>query len=128
VRGARLLWGGGSGLGLSWDVEDVELAAGGGLSGVVLGGVVRDVVAVDDVVVPVPLSLSQGSALEFEASQPPTALLGVFGERKLSRVVVPRAEKVDRLAVAGGAEREVELDSCHCGYPIPNLSVKIKVL
>jgi hypothetical protein len=55
----------------------------------IFGGIVRDMIAVDDVVVPVPLSLLQRSALEFEASQPSTALLGVLGERKLSRVVVP---------------------------------------
>jgi hypothetical protein len=39
---------GGCGLGAG-DVKDVELAAGGGLDGEFAGGVVRDVVAVDDV-------------------------------------------------------------------------------
>lgn len=49
-------------------------------------------VAVDDVVVPVSLTLFQRSALELEASDPSAALLGVLGERKLTLVVVPRAE------------------------------------
>lgn len=71
----------------------------------VLGGVVRDVVPVDDVlqeservigagekatyVVPVPLALLQGRALELEAAHPAAALLGVLGERKLPGVVIP---------------------------------------
>jgi len=37
----------------TWDVEDVELTAGGGFGGELLGWVMADVVAVDDVVVPV---------------------------------------------------------------------------
>lgn len=49
----------------------------------------RDVVTVNDVIVPIPLALLQSVSLEFEASQPPSALLWVFGERKLSCVVVP---------------------------------------
>jgi hypothetical protein len=115
LAGGALTWCRGRCLGLSRNVEDVELAAGGGLGGGVLGRVVRDVVAVNDVVVPVPLALLQGGALELEASQPAAALLGVLGEGKLARVVVPRAEQVDRLAVAGSAESEVELDSGHYG-------------
>lgn len=74
----------------------------------------RDVVAVDDVVVPVSLALLQSSALELEAADPSTGLLGVLGERELSGVVVPRAEQVDGLAVVGSAESEVKLDSGHC--------------
>jgi len=104
---------GGSGR-LGGNVDDVELAAGGGLGGVVLGGVVGDVVAVNDVVVPVALALLEGLALELEASGPSSDLLGVLGKGKLSGVVVPRAEKVDGLAVVGSAESEVKLDSGHC--------------
>jgi hypothetical protein len=55
----------------------------------VFGGIVRDVVAIDDVVVPVPLALLQCVALELEGSHPSTALLRVLGERKLSRVIIP---------------------------------------
>jgi hypothetical protein len=101
--------------GLSWDIEDVELAASGGLGGVLLGGIVGNVVAVNDVVVPVSLTLLQGSALEFEAADPSAVLLGVLGKGKLSGVVVPGAEQVHGLAVVGSAESEVELDSGHCG-------------
>jgi len=110
----RLGRGGGAGRLLGWDVEDVELAASGGLSGEFAGGIVRDVVAVDDVVVPVSLTLLESGTLEFEASDPAAALLGVLGERELSGVVVPRAEQMDGLAVGGSAESEVKLDSGHC--------------
>lgn len=55
----------------------------------VFGGVVRDVVTVDDVVVPIPLALLQRVSLKFEASHPASALLRVFRKRKLSCVVVP---------------------------------------
>jgi hypothetical protein len=37
----------------TWDIEDVELTARGGFSGELLGWVMADVVAVDNVVVPV---------------------------------------------------------------------------
>jgi hypothetical protein len=56
---------------------------------VVLGGVVRDVVAVNDVVVPVALALLECGAVELEASSPATGLLGVLGERELALVAVP---------------------------------------
>ena len=105
---------GGSSSGLGRDVDDVQLAAGGGLGGVVLGGVVRDVVAVDDVVVPVALALLESGTLEFEAADPTTGLLGVLGKGKLTLVAVPGTEKVDGLAVGGSAESEVKLDSGHC--------------
>jgi hypothetical protein len=73
----------------SGDVDDVKLAASGGLGGVVLGGVVRDVVAVNDVVVPVALALLECGAVELEAASPASRLLGVLGERKLTLVAVP---------------------------------------
>jgi hypothetical protein len=117
MAGGGLL-GRGRGLGLAGDVEDVEFAASGGFCGVFFGGIMRDVVAVDDVVVPVPLALLQCVALKLEASHPSAALLGVLGERELSCVVVPGAEQVHCLAAAGCAKREVELDSCHCEVPI----------
>jgi len=102
--------------GLAGDVEDVEFAASGGLGGVVLGWVVRDVVAVNDVVVPVALALFQGAVLELEASHPSAALLWILGERELPGVVVPGAEEVHGFAVGACAECEVELDCCHfCG-------------
>jgi len=108
-------WGGGGGGRLGdGDVEHVELAAGGGLGGELAGGIVRDVVAVDDVVVPVPLALLQSGALEAESALPAARLGGVLGERELAIVVVPRAEEMDGLDVRGGAESEVELDSGHC--------------
>jgi hypothetical protein len=105
---------GGSGSGLGRDVDDVQLAAGGGLGGVVLGGVVGNMVAVDDVVVPVALALLECGTLKLEATDPTTGLLGVLGERKLTLVTVPGTEKVDSLAVGGSAESEVKLDSGHC--------------
>jgi len=105
--------GGGLG-GLGWDVDDVELAASGGLGGVVLGGVVGDVVTIDDVVVPVALTLLESGSLELEGADPSTGLLGVLGKGELTLVAVPGAEEMDGLAVGGSAEREVKLDSGHC--------------
>jgi hypothetical protein len=96
------------------DVKDVELAASGGLGGVVTSGVVGDVVTIDDVVVPVAGALLQGSTLEFERASPATGLLGVLGKGKLTLIAVPGAEQVHGLAVGGSAEGEVELDSGHC--------------
>jgi len=90
---------------------------------------VRDMIAVDDVIVPVSLTLFQRSALELEASDPSTALLGVLGERELTLVVVPRAEQVHGLAVGGSAESEVKLNSGHCdGLFDSETSVKLKCL
>ena len=80
----------------------------------VLGGVVGDVVAVNDVVVPVALALLECGAVELEASVPSSRLLLVLGEGKLALVAVPGSEKVDGLAVGGSAESEVKLDSGHC--------------
>jgi len=105
----------GAGLGLAGDVEDVEFAAGRGLCGVVFGGIMRDVVAVDDVVVPVALALFQCAVLKLEAAEPSSALLWVLGERELAGVVVPGAEEMHGFAVGACAEREVELDCCHFG-------------
>jgi hypothetical protein len=56
---------------------------------VVFCGVVRDVVAVNDVVVPVALALLQHVVLESEGAEPSAALLGIFGEGELSCVIVP---------------------------------------
>lgn len=114
-RADGLLGGSSSGGLARGDVEDVELAASGGLDDGVAGGIVRDVVAVDDVVVPVALALLQGLALEAESALPATSLVGILGERELSVVVVPGAEQVDGLAVGGSAESEVELDGGHYG-------------
>jgi len=76
---------------------------------------VRNVVAIDDVVVPVSLTLLE-SALEFEVADPAAGFLGVLRERKLPCIVVPGAEKVDSLAIGRGAESEVELDRGHCAF------------
>jgi hypothetical protein len=86
---ARLAVGAGGGRLGGGDVDDVELAASGGLGGVVLGWVVRDVVAVNDVVVPVALALLECSTVELEASGPASRLLKVLGERELTLVAVP---------------------------------------
>lgn len=97
-----------------WDVDDVELAASGGLGGVLLGWVVGDVVAVNDVVVPVALALLEGGTVELEAASPAAGLLLVLGKGELTLVAVPGTEKVDGLAVGGSAESEVKLDGSHC--------------
>lgn len=92
------------------DIEDVQLSAGGGLSDGVVGWIVRNVVSVNDVVVPVSLTLLQSLALEAEVALPATRLGCVLGKWELAIVVVPRAEQVDGLDVGGGAEGEVKLD------------------
>lgn len=115
ARVARGLGGGGLGSGglAGGDVKGVELAASGWLRDGVAGWVVGDVVAVDDVVVPVTLALLEGLSLEAEGTLPATRLGGVLGERELAVVVVPGSEEVDGLGVGRSAEREVELDSGH---------------
>jgi hypothetical protein len=76
---------------------------------------VGDVVAVDDVVVPVSLASFQSRVLEAESSLPRTRLGRslVLGERELADVVVPRAQKMDGLDARRDAERKRELDSRH---------------
>lgn len=94
------------------DIEDVELAAGGGLDGVLDGRVVGDVVPIHDVVVPVAATELQHGGLEAELADPGTGL--VLGrERQLARVVVPRADQVDGLDVGRGAQVELELNGGH---------------
>lgn len=57
--------------GSGWDVEDVQLSAGGLLDDVLLGRVVGDVVSIDDVVVPVSATLLESmGTLEAESSLP----------------------------------------------------------
>jgi hypothetical protein len=125
-RTDSLLGGSGSGGLARGDIENIELATSGGLDYGITGGIVRDVVAVNDVVVPVALALLQGLALEAESALPATSLVGIFGERELAVVVVPGAEQVDGLAVGGSAESEVELDSRHYDlFGLGILSVKI---
>jgi len=95
------------------DVEGVQFAASSGLSDGLAGWVVGDVVAVDDVIVPVSLALLERGALEAERALPSAGLGWVLGKRELAAVVVPGAEQVDGLAVGGGSEGEIKLDGCH---------------
>jgi len=54
-----------------WDIEDVQLSSGCLLHNVLLGGIVGDVVAIDDVVIPVSASELEGmSTLESECAFP----------------------------------------------------------
>jgi hypothetical protein len=95
------------GLGSLGGIEDVEGAASGGLDGRLLAGVVRDVVAVDDVVVPVALASLDGGGLEAEGALPRT--LGralVLGKGELTSVAVPGTEKVDGLDARRNTEGE----------------------
>ncbi|MBE3042844.1 hypothetical protein IMZ48_09785 [Candidatus Bathyarchaeota archaeon] len=79
--------------------------------------VVGDVVAIDDVVVPVALARLEG-AVEAEGALPRTRLARglVLGERELARVVVPGPEEVDGLYTRGDAEREAELSGRHIDF------------
>jgi hypothetical protein len=101
------------------DIEDVELAAGGGLDSELSSGVMRDMVSIDDVVVPVSLTGLEHGALETEGTLPGTGFGSILGERELAVVVVPRTEEVDGLDISGSAEREIQLDGGHyCGLTV----------
>lgn len=109
------------------DIKDVQGTAGGGLNGRVLAGVVRDVVAIDDVVVPVAGAGLEGGRLEAEGALPGAGLGRglVLGERELAAVVVPGAEEVDGLDARGDAEGERKLDGGHFGFVIKKLNAEI---
>lgn len=94
------------------DIEDVKLAAGGGLDGVLDGRIVRDVVTIHDIVVPVAATQLQHGGLETELAQPGTGLV-LGGQGQLARVVVPRADQVDGLNVGRGAQGKLELNGGH---------------
>jgi hypothetical protein len=72
-------------------------------------------VTIDDVVVPVSLASLKSRVLESKGALPGAGLGGglVLGERELTDVTVPRAEKVDSLDARGDAERERKLNSRH---------------
>jgi hypothetical protein len=75
-------------------------------------------VAIDDVVVPVSLARLEGRILEAKGTLPGTGLGGslVLGERELTNVVVPRAEKMNGLDAGRDAERERELMRRHFDF------------
>lgn len=102
------------------NIEDVQNAAGGGLGGRGLSGIVGNMVAINDVVVPVSLSRLESCALKSEGSLECTRFGGrlVLGERKLTGIVVPRAEKVYGLDAGRCSQRERELNGCHCGFAL----------
>lgn len=95
------------------DVEDVELPARRGLNRGVFRGVMGDVVAIDDVVVPIPMARHQRRSLELESAPPTPLLPGVFRQWKHALVVVPGAQQVNGLHVRGRAKREIHLDRRH---------------
>jgi len=97
------------------NIENVQGAASGGLNGGLLAGIVRDMVTIDDVVVPVALAGLDGVGTEAESALPRTRLgrAPVLGKRELAGVVVPRPKKMDRLDARRNAKRERELDGRH---------------
>lgn len=103
---------GGGGL-AGWDIKDVQLTTSGGLLGGGLAGVVRDVVSIDDVVVPVAGAELDSGGREAESSLPAARDGVVGGQGQLSIVVVPRAKELDLLNVLGSAESEGELNGRH---------------
>jgi hypothetical protein len=122
LAGGRLGWLGRRWLGWlaggGWNIEDVQNATSGGLGGGGLGGVVGNMVPINDVVVPVSLTSLECGALESECSLPCASLGGglVGSKRKLTRVVVPRTEEMYGLDSGGGAEIEAELNGGHCWF------------
>lgn len=74
-----------------------------------------DVIAVNDVVVPVSLARLQSRVLEAKSALP-GARLGrrlVSGEWELAHVIVPGAEEVDGLDAGGDAEGKGKLNGGH---------------
>jgi hypothetical protein len=73
------------------------------------------VVSIDDVVVPVSLASLKGGALESECALPGTGLCGrlILSKWELSRVVIPRTEKMYGLDSGGGPETETKLNGRH---------------
>jgi hypothetical protein len=72
-----------------------------------------NVVAINDVVVPVALAGLEGRGLEPEGALPGLGGRLVLGKGKLADVVVPRAEEMDGLDAGGDAEGEAELSGRH---------------
>lgn len=105
-RGGRL------GVVRRWDVKNIELTASRGLYGGIFGRIMGDMVAIDDIVVPISMAGHKGRSLELECSFP-TSLLRTFGERELALVVVPRAKQVNCLYVRGRAKSEIHLNRRH---------------
>ncbi len=96
----------------SWDVKNVQFAASGRFGGVVLGWVMGDMVAIDDVVIPISGSEFQSvSALEAEGALP-GARFGIPDDRQgqLVLVSIPGSDEMNRLDVWRGAKCERKLD------------------
>jgi len=103
-------WGFGAGSGArggfaAWDVKNVQFAASCRLGGVVLGWVVGNMVAIDNVVVPISRSeLQSMRALKAEGAFP-RARFGITDNRKwqLVLVAVPGSKEMNSLDVRRGA-------------------------
>ena len=98
----------------TWHIEDVQFSARSRLRGELLGGVVADVVSVNDVIVPVAgTEFECLGALEAECA-PPGSGFGVtvleHRQRELVLVVVPGAEEVDSLDVRRGTQGKGKLN------------------
>jgi hypothetical protein len=76
----------------------------------------RDVVPIDDVVVPVSLARLESIALEAKGAFPRAGFLGrrVMRKGKLSGVVVPGSDQMYSLDTRRSAEIETDLDGRHC--------------
>jgi len=93
------------------NIKDVEGTSSSGLNSSQLGGVVDDLITVNNVVVPVAGSGDDARALELEDATPgtiTTTRVDLKGE--LALVVVPRTDKMDVLDAGGGSDTELELD------------------
>ena len=90
------------------DIKDVEGSAGGWFRGGRLAGVMRNMVPINDIIVPVSLARLKSRPLESKGSFPSTGFGRrlVLGEGKLSGVIVPRTKKMDGLDAGGCAQRE----------------------
>jgi len=92
------------------NIEDVELAASGRLNGGVPGRIMGDMVAIDDIVVPISMARHKCRSLEPEGAFPTALLSRVFRKRKLALVIIPRAQQMNGLYVRGRAKSEIHLN------------------
>lgn len=97
----------------SGNIENIELAASGGLDGEVNSGIVGDVVAIHDVVVPVATTKLQDRGLEAEFASPCARLGGVLGQGKFARVAIPGTDEMHGFDASGSANRKVKLNGGH---------------
>lgn len=113
VGSGRFGGGGRAGHSLStWNIKNIQFAASGRFSGKILGWIVGDMVAIDNVVVPISGSeLQSVGSLEAKGAFPRSGLsVPHNGEWQLILVSIPGAKEMNSLDVRRRAKSERELN------------------